>query len=133
MKQIWKDLRGYEGFYQISNFGKVKNIHRKSILKGTPNKDGYIVVYLHKHKRGKICLMHRLVFQTFFRRLLPNEQAHHINSVRNDNRANNIVAIDKSKHLSLHHKGKKRTKEDILKMVQTKRLNKLKLQNIQEI
>lgn len=55
MEEIWKDIEGYEGLYQISNLGRVKNIKTKRILKQY-NIKGYLCVYLYsyKNKRKKI-------------------------------------------------------------------------------
>ena len=40
-EEIWKDIKGYVGLYQISNLGKVKNINTEKILKSYKRKDGY--------------------------------------------------------------------------------------------
>lgn len=39
MKEIWKDIKGYEGLYQISNLGRVKSLQRK-----VKNKNGYRII-----------------------------------------------------------------------------------------
>ena len=56
MEEIWKDIKGYENMYQISNFGRVKSLPRKyagtktRILKPHLEKDGYLRVKLSKNK-----------------------------------------------------------------------------------
>ena len=67
MEEIWRDIIGYEGLYQISNLGRVKNRHQKIIAFGN-DRFGYIRVHLWKNGISKHHLVHRLVAQAF----LPN-------------------------------------------------------------
>ena len=54
MEEIWRDIKGYEGLYQVSNLGRVKSFHPRyktpKILKLHKRKNGYIFVGLHKNK-----------------------------------------------------------------------------------
>ncbi len=80
IKEVWKDIRGYEGLYQVSDFGNVKSLERKSwngykwfikkekILKPRPLKSGYLRVSLCKDGIAKDYLVHRLVAIAF----IPN-------------------------------------------------------------
>lgn len=70
-KEIWKDIKGYEGLYQISNFGRVRSFAKKrpKILK-QHNVGVYKRVGLSKDKKRKHYLVHRLVAEAF----IPNEQ-----------------------------------------------------------
>ena len=52
IKEIWKDCKGYEGLYQVSNLGRVWSIRSQKYLNGSIDKDGYIQVYL-TAKNGK--------------------------------------------------------------------------------
>lgn len=65
--EVWKDIKGYEGLYQISNLGRVKTLKPrykdKIILK--PLKGSYLAVTLYKNKIGKRRTIHRLVAETF--------------------------------------------------------------------
>ena len=74
MKEIWKDVVGYEGAYKISNKGKVYSIPRNGtrggIIKPTKQKNGYYFIHL-KNKDKKINTgVHRLVAQAF----IPNPE-----------------------------------------------------------
>ena len=70
MKEVWKDIKDYEGIYQISNFGRVKSLNYKStgpekIMKLQEHKNGYFTVMLYKDGRQKRVLVHRLVAEVF--------------------------------------------------------------------
>ena len=75
MKQkIWKDIKGYEGFYQVSNFGRIRSVDRivitqdgrnvfykSKIISGTIDRDGYICVRLSKYGIDKGIKLNRLI------------------------------------------------------------------------
>ena len=97
--EIWKDIVGYEGLYQISNTGRVKSLAkwiyysngRKDFLKERILKQkisyGYPRVGLTKNKQQKNFLVHRLVMTAF--RGKSKLCIDHINSDRTDNRLGN--------------------------------------------
>ena len=66
MKEIWKDIIGYEGLYKISNYGRVKN--KNKVLKLKVDKDWYYRIGLSKNNKQKFYFIHRLVAQAF----IPN-------------------------------------------------------------
>jgi hypothetical protein len=75
--EIWKDVVGYEGLYQVSNLGRVKSLDRviirkdgrKDRIKGRMlkfyNNKGYLYVDICKNGACKKCKVHRLVLQSF--------------------------------------------------------------------
>lgn len=77
MKEIWKDIKEYEGLYQVSNIGNVKSLERERwngynwiinkerILKPGVSKCGYLQVNLYKDRKHKMLRVHRLVLMTF--------------------------------------------------------------------
>lgn len=101
-KQLWKDIPGYEGLYQINNFGKIKRLSRlrKSISKGAPthinskiiksNKmpNGYALIRLRKDKNSKSYYVHRLVMLAFVGHSIYTVD--HINGNKSDNRIENL-------------------------------------------
>lgn len=95
MNEIWKDIDGYEGFYQISNFGRVKSFcqptqfhkPKEHLLKLTVANNGYQQVTLYKNTKRKKFLVHRLVASAF----IPNPNNYpHINH-KDENKLNNSV------------------------------------------
>lgn len=73
-KECWKDVKGYEGLYQVSTLGRVKSLPRNTthgkILKSIVDKDGYLYVNLYNNGYRKKMKIHRLVAQAF----IPNPQ-----------------------------------------------------------
>ena len=62
--EVWKDIKGYEGYYQISSFGNVKNIKTGKILIGDTNNIGYRRVWLYTPIKKRM-FVHRLVAEAF--------------------------------------------------------------------
>lgn len=98
-KVIWKDIKGYEGFYQVSTHGQVRSLDRIIIrsdgfpvsLKGqvlaqTTDKDGYKHLRLRKNNAEKSFFVHRLVADTFV--LNFEEESVQVNH-KDEDKANN--------------------------------------------
>lgn len=89
MNEIWKPIKGYEGLYEISNYGSVKSVRRVPELIRKPNvMKGYHCIALQKDKRVKVFRIHRLVAETFICEQ-PGEE-YQINH-KDGNKANNHV------------------------------------------
>lgn len=89
IQEIWKDIPGYEGLYQISNLGNIKSFCRKNtiIRKATNDGYGYLQLCLTKNKKIKEHKVHRLVAEAF----IPNpENLPQINH-KDENKHNNCV------------------------------------------
>lgn len=69
-QEIWKDVKGYEGRYQVSNYGRIKSLNyhltgKSKILKPYINPHGYHMYVLTKKRKRWFIFAHRLVYMTF--------------------------------------------------------------------
>lgn len=107
MKEVWKDIDGYEGYYKVSNLGRVKSIERKitytnsngitrqhpvkeMIIAQKTDKHGYQKVSLKKEKQRKLCGVHRLVAQAFIDNPDNLPLVNHKDEIRGNNNVLNL-------------------------------------------
>lgn len=106
MEEIWKDITGYEGYYQISNLGRVKSLarpvykndgsfhrfKRETIKTPKKNKDGYLSISLSVNGHDKTFTIHKLVAEAFISKPNTNErlEINHIDLNRENNCATNL-------------------------------------------
>lgn len=105
--EIWKDVLDYEGYYQVSNEGRVKSLERtvESVSHGKPClrrikgfmirlqsncRHGYIQVDLKKEGKRKSFYVHRLVWEAFNGRIPEGLEVDHKNTKRSDNNLHNL-------------------------------------------
>lgn len=87
-KEIWMDCKGYEGFYQVSNLGRVWSVRSQSYLTGNADKDGYLRVHLTaKNGKRKMEFIHRIVALAF----ISNPTGLPVVNHRDQNKQNNCV------------------------------------------
>lgn len=86
MKEIWKDIDGYEGLYQVSNLGRVKSlIHKEKILHQYNVWSGYLHAVLYRNGIPKRILVHRLVAGAFIPNPEGNPTVNHIDGDKHNN------------------------------------------------
>lgn len=83
--EVWKDIAGYDGLYQISNKGRVRNA--RSILKTFVCGSGYSEIILTKNRKRKPKLIHRLVAEAFLLNPVGKREVNH----KDGNKLNNDV------------------------------------------
>lgn len=93
--EIWKDIRGYEGLYQVSNGGRVRSLPRKGvrtsrILIPGKHKKGYLYVGLTCNGVRKMHKVHRLVAEAFIPNPHNYPQVNHLDEVKTSNNAANL-------------------------------------------
>lgn len=107
-QEIWKPIKGYEQFYECSNMGNVKSLSRlkKCVRYGKPyyvkleemmlkpyvDFKGYLRVDLQKNGKRKCMKIHRLVAETFIGDIY-NKEIDHINTIKTDNRVENLKIV----------------------------------------
>lgn len=104
MIEKWKDISGYEGYYQVSNFGEVRTVGHKYQCKGFHkiklhnNRNGYWLADLHKNNLYKSKAIHRLVAKAF----IPNPnnfpEVNHIDGNKANNCVDNLEWVSKSQN-----------------------------------
>jgi len=122
--EMWADIQGYEGRYQVSTLGRVKSLARvrrgkagadvpmpERIMRLSTKKDNgrtkpYVEVRFRsgglRTERCKCFLVHRLVANAFIKSLEVDEQVDHINGIHGDNRAENLRVMKTIEHARLH-------------------------------
>lgn len=113
-KEIWKDIIGYEGYYQVSNLGNVRSldrlvphgnrfIHRTGrMCKFHLTTDGYYQVKLSKFGKDTKYLVHRLVITHFNKPLDYQDgwEVNHIDAVRTNNRLDNLEYVTHKENIN---------------------------------
>jgi hypothetical protein len=116
MNEVWKDIAGYEGIYQVSNLGRVRSLDRKvnkmtrygkiatfnlkgKLLTGTTTWHGYQRVNI-RHTDGKFYprLIHRLVAKVFVPGYFEGADVNHIDENKQNNRFDNLEWVTKKEN-----------------------------------
>ena len=128
MIEIWKDVKGYEGKYQVSNLGRVKSLkrwsgtkfyYRKYILNNYINKNnGYVYVCLTKNNKSKNARLHKLVAEHFLDNPNNYTQINHIDGNKSNNCVDNLEWCNGSYNIRDMYERKGKYKNDY-KIIQT--------------
>ena len=123
MNEIWKDIKGFEGLYQISNCGRVKTLSRKvdrfstrwgtdasyvipeKIREGSCTRGGYLFIPLTKDKTIYPKRINRLVAEAFIDNYSEGKDVHHIDGDITNNHVDNLECLSDTEHHK-RHKGK---------------------------
>lgn len=99
LKEVWRDIEGFEGIYQVSNLGRVKSfvgwdgkqhIKREKILKPSRADDGRIIVSLTKDGKHYFPRLHRLIAKAFIPNPCGYDTINHIDSNPSNNDISNL-------------------------------------------
>lgn len=111
MNEIWKDIRGFEGWYQVSSLGRVRSLDRfishyrggKRLYKGSlvksQDKRGYNQVRLKKDGKSYYFQVHRLVAIEFIDDTKQNLQVNHIDGNKKNNNLDNLEWVTPSENI----------------------------------
>ena len=103
MIELWKDIKNYEGIYQVSNLGRIKTLDKyvnclyeqKRLIKSREiktfkNNSGYYIVSLYQNNKSKKFLVHRLVAEAFIPNLNNKKEVNHIDGNKENNCVENL-------------------------------------------
>ena len=129
MNEEWRDIKGYEGKYQVSNLGRVKSLnYNKTGVEGyiaAENSRGYLRVGLSKKGKRKMFSVHRLVAETFIPNPNNYSQVNHKDENKQNNKVDNLEWCTPkynsnygthNKKISEKLKGKEKSKEHCKKL-----------------
>lgn len=100
MEELWKDIKGYEGLYQVSNFGRIKRVTTGRILKGRKDSKGYLMVNLSKNSIVSNKIIHRIVAQAFIPKPENKPQVNHIDENKSNNVASNLEWVTAKENIN---------------------------------
>ena len=149
MQEVWKNINGYNGKYQISNIGRVKSLERKrkcrvnggsiAIMKVPERilkqwkRSTYFLVDLWKDRKRDIRCVHHLVYEAFNGEIEKGMMIHHKDENKYNNTPENLEMLSCQTHNRIHHcgkspwnKGKKMPPEVLKKAWATRRLKYVK-------
>ena len=135
MEEIWKDIEGYEGLYQVSNLGDVRSLkyaggNKVKPLKQDNDGNGYKQVILYKDGKRKNCKVHRLVAMAFISNPNNYKEVNHKDENPSNNNVNNLEWCTneynvnygtRTKRASESLKGKHRSEETKKKISESKK------------
>ena len=111
--EIWKAVKGYEGFYEVSSIGRIRSVdhyvacgmrynskvkRKGHLLKQNAKKNGYLTVDLSKHNKIKTISVHRIVAVAFLEPVDGKDFVNHKNLNKHDNRAENLEWCTRSEN-----------------------------------
>ena len=110
MKEIWKNVIGYEGLYEVSNYGNVRSLEKEVVVKGfqknikgirkqrtlsqKEDKQGYLFVRISKNGIRKRIAVHRLVAYAFLKQIDGKTQVNHIDGNVKNNHSDNLEWVN---------------------------------------
>ena len=119
MENNWKDVPGFEGLYEANEMGEVKSKdrvvshgysgtsrRRGKVLKGYPDKDGYLKICLSKDGKQTFKAVHQVIAMTFLNHHTSGSkiQVNHINKNKADNSVENLELLTAKEHIAKDRK-----------------------------
>ena len=127
LNEIWKPIKGYEGLYEVSNFGRIKSLKRlvkshnkwgecyiiinEKILKTSDNKLGYLFVKLFKNNKAKTYYIHRLVAEHFIPNPNNYKEVNHKDECKTNNVVTNLEWCDRKYNVNYGNRTKRVTEK----------------------
>ena len=148
MTELWKDVTGYEGLYQVSNLGRVRSLDHESktvrngitfiipkkgkVLSPLTRQHGYLAVMLYGrggHKRGfKTASIHRLVAEAFIENPNGYDEVNHLDECKTNNCVDNLEWCDRKYNTNYGTAQQRRTERAINNPQRSKRVAQMDMQ-----
>lgn len=106
--EVWRDIKGYEGLYQVSTYGRIKKLAGVNILDRTTKERimspltqrlGYIQIGLTKDRKRSFPLVHRVVAETFIPNPNGYPEVNHLDGDKKNNSVDNLAWCSKSQNM----------------------------------
>lgn len=135
--EVWKDAKGYEGLYLVSNQGRVKSLRFNRVMKPGFNKaNGYLSVRLSKDKKAESNYVHRLVASAFCERQEEKTEVNHKDEVKTNNYASNLEWVTRLENNNYNGRSKRIAKKVSLINIESghyERLAEMKSKGVRKI
>lgn len=89
MNEVWKDISNYEGYYKVSNYGRIMNMNGL-ILRQRVQNSGYLIVHLYKNRKRVAFTVHRIVAHEFIENIGNKEHVNHKDGNKRNNNSTNL-------------------------------------------
>lgn len=100
-REEWRDLKGFEKYYSISNYGHIYSKRMNKIMRQKKIKKGYMVIRLKVNNKLYKYFVHVLVANTFLGDT-SGKQVHHIDHNRSNNNVDNLMIVTREEHTKIH-------------------------------
>lgn len=133
---VWKDVKGYEGLYQVSNSGLIRSVERfdcknkrqqEVILKHSNNGKGYSNVVLCKNGKPRTFYIHKIVAEAFIPKIEGKNFINHKDGNKQNNNVNNLEWCTRSENMKhaykngLAHVVNKKLSDEDIKYIQSQK------------
>jgi len=138
-EELWKPIVGFEGLYEVSNLGRVRSLDRAVLCKDffitkkgklktiMIDKKGYQYVFLSKEGVERIYRVHRLVAITFIPNPENKPEIDHINTIKTDNRIENlrwVTSKENAQNAISHKKQRDAWTEQLKQLVKQRKIER---------
>jgi hypothetical protein len=100
LEEIWKDIKDYEGIYQVSNLGRIRNIEYNWLKAPSLHKGKYLRIQLYKDGKCKYCRVHRLVAEAFIPNPDNKKEINHKDLNASNNNVDNLEWINSEDNIT---------------------------------
>lgn len=97
--ETWKDISGYDGIYQVSDFGRVRSVKKNRIMNQCKKSNGYLHLALSKNGEVKYFHVHRLVAMAFLPEVPGKGHVNHKDGIKDNNDVSNLEWCNRSENM----------------------------------